>query len=83
MDDTLQRRLDGIARRQRYLLLLLGYPYLVAGLWVVLRGTDGRAPLALVTPALVLLVGAYLTRLVSARRGTTETGAENGDIATE
>jgi hypothetical protein len=75
MDDALQRKVDRIARRQWYVLVLLVYPYLAAGVWFA---TDNRF-LAGGVPVLVIAVAAYLAALVRAR--TDE--AADGDTATE
>jgi hypothetical protein len=65
MDDALQRRLDRIVRRQRYILLLLVYPYLAGGVWLALR----EPVVAVAAPALGIVVVAYLVTLVRARTG--------------
>jgi hypothetical protein len=65
MDDALQHRLDRIDRRQRYILVLLIYPYLAAGTWLALND----AVVAATAPALGIVVVAYLVTLVRARTG--------------
>lgn len=77
MDDALQRRLNRIARRQRYILLLLIYPYLAGGVWFALKDPV----VAAAAPVLSIVVVAYLVSLVRARSGGdasdgTETVAE-------
>lgn len=67
MSDALQRRLDRITRRQRYLLLLLVYPPLVVATWLAIEGIDPQTAFAVVLPALVLGVVAYLLALSRSR----------------
>ena len=68
MVDALQRRLDRFDRRQRYILVLLGYPYLAAGTWLALNDPV----IAATAPAICIVVVAYLVTLLRARSDGTD-----------
>ncbi|WP_276257545.1 hypothetical protein [Haloglomus litoreum] len=72
MDEALQRKLDRIERRQWYILVLLCYPYLAGGVWLA---TESLL-LTVATPAVGIVVVAYLVTLVRARTGSSGTAGE-------
>lgn len=66
-DDALDSRLDGIERRQKYVLALLAYPYLL-GATLLLTGDVGPdALLVAFLPAVGIVAVTYLAALVRAR----------------
>jgi len=70
MEDELERRLDRLDRRQRYLLALLVYPYLVGVLWTVTGRVEPTALITAAVPAVGLALAAYLVALYRARAGS-------------
>lgn len=72
MADALERRLARIERRQRYVLLLLVYPYLVGTLWTVTGRVAATTLILAVAPGLGVVIVAYLIALYRARSGRDE-----------
>lgn len=70
MDPELGSRLDAIERRQRYLLVLLVYPYLVGIVWAMTGTVEERAALQAVLVAVVLVVAWYVRAAYRARSGS-------------
>ncbi len=70
MDADLASRLDGIERRQRFILLLLVYPYLVGVVWAMTGAIDETAALQATAIAILLVIGWYVRAAVRARSST-------------
>lgn len=71
MAADLQGRLDRIERRQKYVLALLAYPYLLGLLWMIQEPVEPTRALTAIVPVLAMAVVAYLLALYRARAGST------------
>lgn len=69
-DSALQHRLDRIERRQRYVLALLVYPYLVGVLWAVSGRFDDWTLFLAAVAAVALVLAGYLRALYRGRTTT-------------
>lgn len=70
-ESPLKPQLDRIERRQRYLLALLLYPYLLGLGWVIAGRVDAVTLPIAAAAALILVLGAYLRALYRGRTSPT------------